>query len=296
MRFSWALFVCVFLLAQMAAAQSLGDLARQERERKAKQEKASVQIETDELKKGKLELSPPLDPARKGDLEYLLQQLAHPRTTPELLEAFIPLKDQAIPRLQPLLMSTDPLKRVAPANVLTLLGKTEGVAAMGRMLDEATEAATAAASAAHQATGDAAAATNTFQQQLEATREANHALDAARFGVWRFTEGSALTPQQVVTRLKTPPAIEIVGGVDNGQRIFNRALRDQDPNLRLGAVALVRAATGGKDFGFKTDQSPDQNESAVQEIVTFIATERAKVMTALSTKPASASASPAPRR
>jgi hypothetical protein len=285
MRIGWGLFISVILLVQAAAGQSLGDLARKERERKAKQEKPSVQIETDELRKGKVELSSPLDPAREGDLEYLLQQLSHPRTSPELLAAFIPLKEQAIPRLQPMLLSTDPLKRVAPANVLTLLGRTEGVAAMGRMLDETTEAAQAAASAAREATGDAAAASNTFQQQLEATREANHALDATRFGIWRFTEGSALTPEQVVNRLKTPPPIEIVGGVDNGQRIFNRALRDKDPNLRLGAVALVCAATGGKDFGFHPDQGPEQNESAVQEIVTFLTTERAKVMSALATKP-----------
>ena len=268
MRSAWGLFISLVLLAQVAAAQSLGDLARKERERKAKQEKPSVQIETDELRKGKVELSPPLDPARKGDLEYLLQQLSHPRTSAELFAAFIPLKEQAIPRLQPMLMSTDPLKRVAPANVLTVLGKTEGIVAMAHMLDEAIAAAQADA----------------FQQRMEATREANHALDAARFGVWRFTEGSALTPEQVVNRLKTPPPIEIVGGVDNGQRIFNRALRDKDPNLRLGAIALVRVATGGKDFGYQPDKAPEQNESAVQEIVTFIATERVKVMTALATK------------
>ena len=181
-----------------------------------------------------------------------------------------------------MLMSTDPLKRVAPANVLTVLGRTEGIAAMAHMLDEAIAAAQAATG---ETPGEPAAQADAFQQRMEATREANHALDAARLGVWRFTEGSALTPEQVVNRLKTPPPIEIVGGVDNGQRIFNRALRDKDPNLRLGAIALVRVATGGKDFGYQPDKAPEQNESAVQEIVTFIATERVKVMTALATKP-----------
>ena len=270
------------LLAQVASAQSLGDLARKERERKAKQEKPSVQVETDEIRKGKVELSPPLDPARKGDLEYLLQQLSHPRTSPELFSAFIPLKEQAIPRLQPMLMSTDPLKRVAPANVLTVLGRTEGIAAMAHMLDEAIAAAQAATGGTP---GEPAVQADAFRQKMEATREANHALDATRFGIWRFTEGSALTPEQVVNRHKTPPPIEIVGGVDNGQRIFNRALRDKDPNVRLGAIALVRVATGGKDFGFQSDQGPEKNESAVQEIVTFLTTERAKVMAALATKP-----------
>jgi len=281
MKSAWGLIISLVLLAQVAAAQSLGDLARKERERKAKQEKPRVQVDTDELRKGKVELSPPLDPARKGDLEYLLQQLSHPRTSAELFAAFIPLKEQAIPRLQPMLMSTDPLKRVAPANVLTVLGKTEGVVAMAHMLDEAIAAAQAATGGTP---GEPATQADAFQQRMEATREANHALDATRFGVWRFTEGSALTPEQVVNRHKTPPPIEIVGGVDNGQRIFNRALRDKDPNVRLGAIALVRVATGGNDFGFKPDQVPEQNEAAVQEIVTFIATERVKVMTALATK------------
>jgi len=281
MKSAWGLFISLVLLAQVAAAQSLGELARQERERKAKQEKPSIHVETDELRKGKVELSPPLDPARKGDLEYLLQQLSHPRTSTELFAAFIPLKEQAIPRLQPMLMSTDPLRRVAPANVLTVLGRTEGIVAMAHMLDEAIAAAQAATGGTP---GEPAAQPDAFQQRMEATREANHALDATRFGVWRFTEGSALTPEQVVNRHKTPPPIEIVGGVDNGQRIFNRALRDKDPNLRLGAIALVRVATGGKDFGFNPDQGPEQNESAIQEIVSFITTERAKVITALATK------------
>ncbi|MFB3921372.1 MAG: hypothetical protein ACE145_06595 [Terriglobia bacterium] len=281
MRTAWGLFIGLFLVSQLAVAQSLGDLARQERERKAKQEKPSVQVETDALRKGKVELSPPLDPARKGDLDYLLQQLSHPRTSAELFTAFIPLKEQAIPRLVPMLMSTDPLKRVAPANVLTVLGRTEGIAAMAHMLDETIAAAQAATG---DTTAEPAARAEAFQQRMEATREANHALDSARLGVWRFTEGSAMTPEQVVHRHKTPPPIEIVGGVDNGQRIFNRALRDKDPNLRMAAIALVRVATGGNDFGFKPDQSPEQNEAAIQEIVSFIATERTKVMAALATK------------
>lgn len=283
MKTLWGLTMSLALLAQAAAAQSLGDLARKERERKAQQQKPAVQVETDELRKGKVELTPRLDPARKGDLDYLLQELSHPRTTPELLAAFIPLKEQAIPRLLPMLLSTDPLKRVGPATALAVLGKTDGVAAMARMLDEATEAAQVGAAPAP--AGEPAAASDAFRQQLEATREANHALNATRFSLWRFTEGSALTPEQVIKRLQTPPPIEIVGGPDNGQRIFNRALRDNDPNLRLGAIALVRAASGGKDFGYRADQEQGQNESPVQEIVTFLTTERAKVIAALGTKP-----------
>jgi hypothetical protein len=279
MRTLCGLVISLILVAQVVVAQqSLGDLARKERERKAKQEKASVEVTTEELARGKLDLTPPLDPARKGDLEYLLQQLSHPRATPELLATFIPLKAQAVPRLLPMLLTTDSPKRVAPATVLMVLGNTEGLASMGRMLDEATAAAAAV-------TGEETSAEQAFRQRMEATREANYALNATRFGVWRFTEGSALAPEQVVQRLQEGPAIEIVGGPDNGQRLFNRALRDKDPNLRLGAIALIRAASGGRDFGFQPDQAAEQNEVAIQQITTFLTTERAPVVSALGTKP-----------
>ncbi|MBZ5544832.1 MAG: hypothetical protein LAO07_14315 [Acidobacteriia bacterium] len=266
------------LLAPLAAAQSLGDLARQERKRKAQQQPA-VSVETDELRKGKVELTPPLDPARKGDLEYLLRQLSRPIASPELLAAFVPLKEQAVPRLIPMLGSADPVKRVAPATVLTVLGNSEGLAAMARMLDESIAAAPSS-----QGKGEGEKTRETFPEKLAATREAGLALNATRLGVWRFTEGSAMTPDQVVQRLKASPPIEVVGGPDNGQRIFNRALRDADGNLRLGAIALVRVASGGKDFGFQADRPPEQNESAIQEITTFLTTERAKVMSALAAK------------
>jgi hypothetical protein len=271
--------VIVLLLAQGAAAQSLGELAKKEKERKAQQQqKPTVTVETDALRKGKVELTPRLDPARKGDLEYLLQQLSHPRATPELLAAFVPLMEQAIPRVTPLLLSAEATRRVAPATVLTVLGDSEGLGAMARMLDESIAAAKQVAA------GDDASSQETFQQKMEATREASLALNATRLGVWRFTEGSNLSPDQVIQRMKSPPPIEVVGGVDNGQRIFNRALRAPDPNLHLGAIALIRAATGGNDFGYQPSQPPEENEAAIQEITTFLTTERAKVIVALGTK------------
>ena len=178
-----------------------------------------------------------------------------------------------------MLGSADPVKRVAPATVLTVLGNSEGLAAMARMLDESIAAAPSS-----QGKGEGEKTRETFPEKLAATREAGLALNATRLGVWRFTEGSAMTPDQVVQRLKASPPIEVVGGPDNGQRIFNRALRDADGNLRLGAIALVRVASGGKDFGFQADRPPEQNESAIQEITTFLTTERAKVMSALAAK------------
>jgi hypothetical protein len=279
MRRLGTVIVSLILLAELAAAQSLGDLARKERERKAAQQKPVVSVETDALRKGKVELAPPLDPARKGDLDYLLQQLSNPRPTPELLAAFVPLKAPAMPKLLPMLLSTDPIKRVAPAVVLTVLGKSDGLAAMARMLDESIVAAAQGA-----AGGGEAAAANVFQERMEATREASLALDATRLGVWRFTEGSGMAPEQVVQRIRAGPAIEVVGGLDNGQRTFSHALRDPDVNLRLGAVALIRAATGGKDFGYQTSASTEENEAAIQEITTFLTTERARVVAALATK------------
>ena len=274
MKNLWALTFTLTLGAQVAAAQSLGDLARKERERKAQQEQSSVSITTDEVRRGKLDLSPPLDPARKSDLEYLLQQLSRPRSSPELLAAFIPLKDQAIPRLIPLLSSVEPLKRVAPATVLTVLRNSEGLAAMANLLVEAT------ARAAEPATAEES---ETMRLRLEAAREADYALLVTRLGVWRLTEGSSLTPEQVAQRLEKGPPIEIVGGVDNGQRLFNRALRDNDANLRRGANALLRVAAG-KDFGYQPDQSPEANEAAIQEMTTFLTTERGRVISQIGSK------------
>lgn len=278
--------IIILLATQTVGAQNLADLARKERERKG-QEKPAVEVSTDEIKRGKVDVTPKLDPARKGDLEYLLQQLARPRVTPELLAAFIPLKDQAIPKVIPMLDSVDPLKRVAPATVLTVLGKSEGVAAMARMLGDAISAAaapSAPAPGADAAPENAPSPEDLFRQRIESTREATYALNTTRFGVWRFTEGSAMTPEQVVARLEKGPLIQIVGGPDNGQRIFNRALRDADANLRLSAIELIRVATGGRDFDYRVDQPADQNEAAIQQVTTFLTTERARVISQLGTK------------
>ena len=180
--------------------------------------------------------------------------------------------------LMSMLMSADPVKRVGPATVLTVLGKSDGLAAMGSMLDETTAAAAKATSSGEETQAAA------FQERLEATREANLALDATRLGVWRFTEGSGMTPDQIVQRIKAGPPVEVVGGLDNGQRISSHALRDPDTNLRRGAISMVRAAAGGKDFGYQPDLPADQNEPAIQEITTFLTTERGKLMGALATK------------
>ncbi len=279
MRTALGTILTLVLVAQVAAAQSLADLARKERERKAQQERPAIVVETDALRKGKVDLTPKLDPARKGDLEYLLQQLSHPQATPELLEAFVPLKEQAVPRVTPLLLSAEATRRVAPAMVLTVLGASDGLGAMARMLGESV------AAAEPEAPSEDASADQVFQARLEATREANLALNATRLGLWRFTEGTGLSPEQVIQRTKAGPPIEVVGGPDNGQRIFSRALRDPDANLRLGAIALIRAASGGKDFGYEASKPPEENEAAIQEITTFLMTERGKVISALGSKP-----------
>lgn len=267
-------------MAECAAGQSLGELARKEKERKAAQEqKPAVTVETDALRKGKVELAPRLDPVRKGDLDYLVQQLSHPRATPELLSAFVPLKEQAIPRVTPLLLSAEPTRRVAPATVLTVLGSSEGLGAMARMLDESI------ATAKQSAPDDSADAAADFQQKMEAMRGANLSMDVARLGLWRFTEARLLAPDQVIKRMSTAPPIEIVGGLDNGQRLFSNALRSSDANLQAGAIALIRAASGGNDFGYKVSAPPEANEAAIQGITTFLTTERMKVVAALRSKP-----------
>lgn len=292
----WALNLA--LLASAAAAQSLGDFARKERERKAQEQKSSVKVSTDELKTGKLDLSPRLDPRRKSDLDYLLQQLSHPKASAELLAAFAPLKEQAVPRLLPLLGSTDPLKRVAPATTLMVLGNTEGLGAIARLLNDAVDAQNAAAAPGQaQEAGKVPSGKETpaapspgptsdeqLRRRIQASRIYGYAFDGAKLGIWRFTEGRSLAPEQVVQHLQAGPAVEIVGGVDNGQRIFNRALRDPDANLRRAAIALIRVASGGIDYGFRPDQPPDENESAIQQITSFLTTERGKVTSQLGAK------------
>lgn len=278
MKIAWILALDLILGVEFAAGQSLGDLARQERERRAKQQQTAVEVTTDDLAKGKVEVNPPLDKSRLGDLNYLLQQLSRPRVSPELLRAILPLKDQALPKVTSLLERTDPLERVAPATTLTVLGKSEGLATMAHLLNDLTDAA-------QSASGKPATSEAATRQQLEMNRESGYALETTKLGVWRLTEGSALAPEQVVARLEKGPAIEIVGGVDNGQRLFNRALRDKDPNVRLGAIALIRVASGGNDFGFRADQAADQNEAAIQKITDFLINQRAAVMTQLAGKP-----------
>ncbi len=287
MKLFWASALSLLFLARTAWPQSLGDLARQERERKAQSPKSTVAVTTDQVLKHQVEVSPRLDPARKGDLDYLLELLSRPAVSPELLAAFIPLKDAAGPKLLALLGSTEPLKRVAPATALTVLGNSEGLLTMARLLNQTTETLAGpdliGAGAGTRATATSEAALP-LPQKIQVSREAAYALSAAKLGVWRFTEGTEMTPEQVVERLGKKGPIEIVGGVDNGQRIFNRALRGKDPNLRWGAIALIRVATGGKDFGFQPDQPPEQNQAAIQEITTFLTTERAKVIAQIGTK------------
>ncbi len=315
MKIIWTLIGSLVFLVPAASPQSLGDLARQERERKVKEQKPAVEITTDEVGHGKLDVTAHLDRARKGDLNYLLGQLSRPQVSTELLNAFLPLKDQAIPKLLPLLGSTDPIKRVGPSIVLMVLGNTEGLAIMARLLGDASEAAsgmaaaiTASSTAAAAPAPSTAAAGSTsttaaagsapstpaaraapqedlVRQQMEANREINYALNAAKFGVWRFTEGGALAPAQVVQRLDKGPAIEIVGGLDNGQKIFNAALRQTDGNIRLAAIALIRVAADGNDFGYHPDQPAEQNVSAIQDITTFLTTQRSKVISQLGNKP-----------
>jgi hypothetical protein len=123
-----------------------------------------------------------------------------------------------------------------------------------------------------------------LRKKIEQSRLFAYALDATKLGVWRFTEGSTMTPDQVIQRLQSGPAIEVVGGLDNGQRMFNRALHGTDANLRRGAVALIRVANDGVDYGYQPDQPGDQNESAIQQITSFLTTQRGKVISQLGTK------------
>jgi thiol-disulfide isomerase/thioredoxin len=253
----------LIFVVQPAGAQSLGDLARQQREQRAKGQDVVTTVDSDDLLSGR-HVGGQLDPARKGDLDYLLGLLSRPNPSPELLGAFVPLKERAIPRLLPLLTSGEGLKCLAPATVLIVLGKSEGLGAAARALQEVTGTANAVGASGETTSGQGLGRT------LEAARKSNLATAAVGLGIWRFTEGRTKGPEEVVQRLAKGPEIKIVSRAGNTAEIFNRALRDDDPNLRLAAAVYTRATTGGNDFGYQVDKPAEQNAAAIPRMVSAL--------------------------
>ena len=66
--------------------------------------------------------------------------------------------------------------------------------------------------------------------------------------------------------------MDLTASPDHGQRFFTTALRHSDPNVRLGAISIIKVMAGGKDFGYVVESTEAKNHRALQEIVTFLAT------------------------
>ena len=66
----------------LALGQSLKDLARKERARKAKQSQTGTVVTNDSVKRPGEALKPVFDASRKDDLDYLLSRIEDPNPVP----------------------------------------------------------------------------------------------------------------------------------------------------------------------------------------------------------------------
>ena len=256
-------------LPETVNGQSLGDLARKERARKAKQSQTGTVVTNDSVKRPGEALKPIFDPSRKDDLDYLLSQLDDPNPSPQVYLALVPLKGQAEERLVALLGDPAGRKRISPAAALIIMGDTRGLGAMAELLPTTEELGRKVQFNA----GGQSESGEEFQNALQRTFESTQAMNLANFGIWRFVNGAGLTPEALVKRL-AGSAIDLTKSPDRGQRVYTAALRHSDSNVRRAAITLVAAMAQGNDFGYDPDSMGSRNEVPIQDIVSFIATRR----------------------
>ncbi|MCZ6905365.1 MAG: hypothetical protein O7F56_06845 [Acidobacteria bacterium] len=259
----------LFGLPETGNGQSLGDLARKERARKAKQSQTGTVVTNDSVKRPGEALKPVFDATRKDDLDYLLSQLEDPNPAPQVYLALVPLKDQAEERLVALLGDPAGRKRISPAAALIIMGDTRGLGAMAELLPTTEELGRKVQFNA----GGQSESGEEFQNALQRTFESTQAMNLANFGIWRFVNGAGLTPEALVKRL-AGSAIDLTKSPDRGQRVYTAALRHSDSNVRRAAITLVAAMAEGNDFGYDPDSMGSRNEGPIQDIVSFIATRR----------------------
>lgn len=259
----------LFGLPETGNGQSLGDLARKERARKAKQSQTSAVVTNDSVKRPGEALKPVFDATRKDDLDYLLSRLEDPNPAPQVYLALVPLKDQAEERLVALLGDPAGRKRISPAAALIIMGDTRGLGAMAELLPTTEELGRKVQFNA----GGQSESGEDFQNALQRTFESTQAMNLANFGIWRFVDGAGRTPEALVKRL-AGSAIDLTKSPDRGQRVYTAALRHSDSNVRRAAITLVAAMAQGNDFGYDPDSMGSSNEVPIQDIVSFIATRR----------------------
>ena len=170
-----------FLLISLPATgigQSLGDLARKERARKAKQSQTGTVVTNDSVKRLGQALKPTFDASRKDDLDYLMSQLGDPSPAPQVYLSLVPLKAQAEERLLALLRDPMGVKRISPAAALIILGDTRGLGAMAELLPTTVELGR---KLQFSATGQSSEGED-FQNALRRTFESTQAVNLAFFG------------------------------------------------------------------------------------------------------------------
>ena len=231
----------LFGLPETGNGQSLGDLARKERARKAKQSQTGTVVTNDSVKRPGEALKPVFDASRKDDLDYLLSRIEDPNPAPQVYLALVPLKDQAEERLVALLGDPAGRKRISPAAALIIMGDTRGLGAMAELLPTTEELGRKVQFNA----GGQSEAGEDFQNALQRTFESTQAMNLANFGIWRFVNGAGLTPEALVKRL-AGSAIDLTKSPDRGQRVYTAALRHSDSNVRRAAITLVASHGRGK--------------------------------------------------
>ena len=246
------LFIAAALFLQLLPPRSFGSSAR---------------VSAAEASPGRADVTPPLDPNRKGDLYYLVEQTSYPRVSTELLTAMLPYYDLAIPQLMVLQNRSNPREQIGPATILIVFGVSDAVGTLSQTLNKLMDAASANESGKK---GGAVSA-EAFRRKMNANKAAGYARDAINLGLWRFTDGMKLSPKDVVQRLEKGPRIDLLRSPDHGQKIFSAALKGNDPNLRRGAIALIRLESGGNDFGYDPSQTDEENWDALLKITSFLA-------------------------
>ena len=167
----------LFGLPETGNGQSLGDLARKERARKAKQSQTGTVVTNDSVKRPGEALKPVFDATRKDDLDYLLSRLEDPNPAPQVYLALVPLKDQAEERLVALLGDPAGRKRISPAAALIIMGDTRGLGAMAELLPTTEELGRKVQFNA----GGQSESGEEFQNALQRTFESTQAMNLANF-------------------------------------------------------------------------------------------------------------------
>ena len=259
----------LFGLPETGNGQSLGDLARKERARKAKQSQTGTVVTNDSVKRPGEALKPVFDATRKDDLDYLLSRLEDPNPAPQVYLALVPLKTRLKSAWW---LSWGTLRDGNVSHrrqALIIMGNTRGLEAMAELLPTTQELGRKVQFNA----GGQSESGEEFQNALQRTFESTQAMNLANFGIWRFVNGAGLTPEALVKRL-AGSAIDLAKSPDRGQRVYTAALRHSDSNVRRAAITLVAAMAEGNDFGYDPDSMGSRNEGPIQDIVSFIATRR----------------------